>query len=77
MLNGREGRLFGVFRLLQSLVDAWEQRRRMRQMPTTLRLWVPTKRSIRPETDADYTPTLRKSGKPPLPIGVEAILLDP
>jgi hypothetical protein len=24
-----------------------------------------------------YTPTLRKSGKPPLPIGVEAILLDP
>jgi hypothetical protein len=32
----------------------------MRQMPTTPRLWVPTKRGIRPETDADYLVRLRE-----------------
>jgi hypothetical protein len=35
------------------------------------------KKSDKVSTSRRYTPTLRKSGKPPLPIAVEAILLQP
>ena len=45
---------------LRSLFAPWELRWLMRQMPTTPRLWVPTPRGIRPESDTEYLGRLRE-----------------
>lgn len=48
---------------LRSLFAPWELRWLMRQMPTTPRLWVPTTRGIRPESDAEYLSRLRERAR--------------
>ena len=48
---------------LRSLFAPWELRWLMRQMPTTPRLWVPTMRGIRPESDAEYLGRLRERAR--------------